>query len=321
MIVTRHLDEALEAARSSRGGEVTPLPQSSYGRDENALAAAFVDADGSVTLAGDHEDRFAIQSMSKAFVYAMALQECGLEAVGEVVDVEPSGESYDKISLESGTHRPDNPMINAGALVVHALLGGRSATSSQREEKILDVFSRLAGRRLGIDAGVFDAEFVTAHRNFAIAHMLASFDAMPDDPIDVVRGYLRQCAISVTVEDLATMAATLATGGVQPRTGERIFDEPVTRQVLSVMMTCGMYESAGDWVSEVGIPAKSGISGGILGAAPGRGGVAVYSPRLDPEGNSVRGQRLFQNISDSLGLHFVDSLWRVGRPAGGEAHH
>lgn len=303
----------LESARNADGGEIHPLPQTSYNPDPDALAVAYVDANGEVAEAGDSRKRYAIQSMSKAFVYAMALQECGFDVVERVVDVEPSGESYDKISFENGTHRPYNPMINAGAMVVHALLGGPEATSSQREEKILDCFSRLAGRTLSIDAGVFDAEFAEAHRNFAIAHMLRSFDALPDEPVDVVRGYLRQCAISVTTVDLAAMAATLATGGVQPMTGESIFSPEVTRQVLSVMMTCGMYESAGDWVSEVGVPAKSGISGGILGAVPDRGGVAVYSPRLDAEGNSVRGQKLFQRISDAFGLHFVDTMRRAAR--------
>lgn len=302
------LRTAVADLRGERSGEPTGLPQTSFDPDPDRLGVAVFTADGRGFSAGDADALFTIQSMSKAFTYGMALQEHGFAAVDRVVDVEPSGEGYGALSLEDSSHRPDNPMINAGAIVVHSLLGGTRATAQERDARVLDTFSRLAGRELAIDEGVFEAEMASSDRNLGIAHMLHSVGALEEEAHEAVRGYVRQCAVSVTVRDLAVMAATLADGGRQPVTGKRIFDPAVCRQVLSVMMTCGMYESAGDWVSEVGIPAKSGVSGGIIGAVPGRGGIAVHSPRLDEEGNSVRGQKLFEHLSDELGLHFVEAL-------------
>lgn len=307
-IMYGHLAAALDEVGDRDSGEVPPLPQTSFDPDDDRLGIAVATAGGELSAAGDSRALFTIQSLSKAFVYAMALEQDGIAAVARTVDNEPSGESYDVISVEDGTGRPDNPMINAGAMTVHALVCGAGSGADEREARILDTFSRLAGRDLSIDEAVFEAEHAGAHRNLAIAHMLRALDILPDEPTDVVRGYLRQCAVAVSAEDLAVMAATLATGGRQPVTGERIFSPAVVRHTLSVMMTCGMYDSAGDWVSEVGIPAKSGVSGGIIGAVPGRGGIATYSPRLDEHGTSARGQLLFERLSDELGLHFVDAL-------------
>lgn len=308
MSMQQHLVAALEAVRPDRSGHVSSLPQTSVDSDPDRLGVAIMTTDGRQYAAGDSAAAFAIQSMSKGVVYAMALQEHGFEVVAATVGVEPSGESYDTISVEDGTGRPDNPMINAGAMAVHALIGGRGCAVSEREERIVDVLSRLAGRQLNIDEHVVETEFAQAYRNLAIAHMLRAEGGLQEEPRGVVLGYLRQCAVSVTTEDLAAIGATFARGGRQPVTGESIFSRDVVRRTLSVMMSCGMYDSAGDWISEVGVPAKSGVSGGILGAVPGRGGIATYSPRLDAVGGSVRGQRLFGRLADELGLHFVDAL-------------
>jgi glutaminase len=180
-----------------------------------------------------------------------------------------------------------------------------------RTDRILDVLSAAAGRRLRIDEETFLAEYRTAHRNMAIAHMLRSVDQLPGEPQDVFRGYTRQCSVLVTCEDLAMMGATLASGGIQPLTGEQIFSPDAVRQTLAVLTTCGMYNNAGDWVTSVGLPAKSGVAGGILGVLPGAVGMATYSPRLDAHGTSVRGHLLFEKLSREHEMHFLDPRhWR-----------
>lgn len=303
-----HLDAIVEAAQDDDRGHVPPVPISVETGERQPFGIAVASTRGDLWCAGDTDITFPLQSISKAVVYAMVLEEHGFEAVEKAVDIEPSGESYDAISVEDGTGRPDNPMINAGAMTVHAMIGGPDADVKERDERIVEVFSKLAGHRLEIDEHVFEYEFGASHRNLAIAHMLRALEVLPDEPEDVVRGYLRQCAVSATTADLAMIGATLANAGTNPRTGERVFSPAVVRQALSVMMTCGMYDSAGDWVSEVGIPAKSGVSGGILGVVPGRGGICTFAPRLDEHGNSVRGQLAYERLSDELGLHFVDAL-------------
>lgn len=304
------LDLALSAVRDNADGQVPDLPQTSYDPDPGKLAVSLMTGDGRRFGAGDEDAVFSIQSMSKAFVYAIALETYGFRAVDARVDVEPSGERYDAITVDPDTGRPANPMINAGAMTVHSLLGGPDAAAAEREAIILDAFSRLAGRRLSVDEGVFEAEFATAHRNLAIAHLVKSAGGLEADPVEVVRGYTRQCAIAVTTRDLAAMAATLCAAGVQPQTGQQVFAPRVARLVLSVMMACGMYDSAGDWMADVGIPAKSGVSGGIIGVVPGRAGIATYSPRLDTVGTSIRGEMLFERLAEALGLHFVDAQHR-----------
>jgi len=274
--------------------------------DDDLLTIAMCAPDGTICAAGDADHVFPLQSVSKAFVYALVLEQHGIPAVLERVDVEPSGEAYDMLSLEEGSRRPDNPMINAGAMTIHSMVGPEGSDEATRTGLVLDGLSRLAGRRLGINEESAAAELAGAHRNMAIAHMLRSERILSDEPTEVVRGYLRQCWIEVTAEDLARMAGTLATGGVRPGTDERIVSPRVARHALSVMTTCGMYDSAGDWMSEVGIPAKSGVSGAIMGAVPGRAGLAAYSPRLDPHGTSVRAQAVLEKLVDRLGLHLLD---------------
>lgn len=301
-----YLAQTLDAERDDASGAVFAVPHALACADPDLFSVAVCAMDGDVYSAGDDEHEFTIQSVAKAFVYALALDEHGLDTVLERVDVEPSGEAYNVLSVEAESNRPRNPMINAGALTIHALIQGAGASSDQRVAVILDRLSAMAGRELTIDEQAAEDELVHADRNRAIAYMLRAEGVMADDAEDVVRGYTRQCSILLTVRDLAVMAATLANGGRQPVTGEQILQLEATRQALSVMMTCGMYDSAGDWMSEVGIPAKSGVAGSIMGAKPGRGGVAAYSPRLDRHGTSVRGEAVFERLSDELGLHLLD---------------
>ncbi|WP_068157250.1 glutaminase [Rhodococcus phenolicus] len=301
-----YLHEVVEACSGDNPGSTADYIPELAQADPDRVAVCLSTVDGVVYSAGDADAEFSIQSISKPFVYALALAEHGLDHVLARVGVEPSGEAFNELSLDSDSGRPLNPMINAGALTAHALVGPESATTDERVERVLRGLSAFAGRDLDVDESVFESELGTAYRNSAIANMLRSYSVIDGDPAETVRGYTRQCAITVTVRDLAVMAATLANGGVQPLTGQRVVPRPVVRQVLSVMMTCGMYDAAGDWMSTVGIPAKSGVSGGVLGALPGQVGIGAFSPRLDPHGSSVRGVRMCTRLSDDMGLHIMD---------------
>lgn len=279
--------------------------------DPDRLGVCLSTIDGVVYGAGDADVPFTIQSISKAFVYALVLAEHGLDEVLRKVGVEPSGEAFNELSLERGSGRPLNPMINAGALTTHALVGTLQDSPEQRFAKIRHGLSAFAGRDLSVNESVYRSEIAVAYRNRAIANMLRSYGIVESDPTDIVEGYTMQCSIDVTLSDLAMMGATLANGGVQPLTGEQVVPAHVVRHVLSVMMSCGMYDAAGDWMTTVGFPAKSGVSGGILGVLPGQVGIATFSPRLDEHGNSVRGIRLCNRLSRDMGMHIMDA----GEPA------
>ncbi|WP_106850054.1 glutaminase [Blastococcus sp. Marseille-P5729] len=298
-----YLAEALDAVRGRDDGEPADYISELANADTEKLAIAIATLDGRTYSAGDSDYPFTIQSISKPFTYSMAIKYRGLDDVLQRIGVEPSGEAFNELSLEEGSKRPRNPMINAGAIVAHAMLGD---TANERWEKVHDGFCRLAGHDLQVDQEVYEAEMESAHRNLAIGHMLRNYDILVSDPEEVVHGYIRQCAIQVTTTDLALMTATLANGGRQPQTGERVLSHEVVRQVLSVMTTCGMYDGTGEWIADVGIPAKSGVAGGIVGALPGQVGAATFSPRLDKQGNSVRGTLLFERLSHDMGMHMFE---------------
>lgn len=314
--VPDYLEEVVDACSSSTGGQPASYIPELAKVDPDRFGLAMATVDGSVYAVGDADVEFTIQSISKVFVYGLAVRERGLEAVFEKVDVEPSGDPFDELSLEEGTGRPLNPMINAGAITAHSLIGEDGISPEGRFEKIHRLLCDLAGRELSVDEGVWSSELETADRNLAIGHLLRSHGIITDTAEDVVSAYIRQCAVLVTARDLAVMAATLANAGVQPVTGKRIFSGEQVRHLLSVMLTCGMYDSAGDWVSSVGIPAKSGVGGGIIGALPGQVGVATFSPRLDPHGNSIRGIETFERLSADMGMHLME----VAPPARSVVH-
>lgn len=307
--LTAYLDELLERVRDDDAGEVHELPVLAEA-DPERTAVALVDVDGQVWQAGDAEHRFPIQSMSKAVVYGLAIDSVGMAEVLRHIDVEPSGDAFNRISLDDGSNRPANPMINAGALTAHSLVAGDDA--AHRFVRIRETLSRMCGRELEVDEDSYRQEIEDGHRNLGIAHLVKALSELPDEPHDVVDGYTRQCALGVSTVELARIGATLANDGVVPGTEERVLSSQAARHVLSVMLTCGMYDSAGDWVSSVGIPAKSGISGGIIGAVPGRCGIATYSPRLDDHGNSSRGIAAFEHLSTDLDLHVLRPRHRDG---------
>jgi glutaminase len=301
-----YLAEVLgEFASDTSGAPAGYIPELATA-DPERLGAAFAMVDGAVYGAGDVDIEFTIQSISKPFTYALALADRGFDTVLAKVGVEPSGEAFNELSLEGGSGRPLNPMINAGAITAHSLAGAEGMDAAERLDHVVSGLSAFAGRRLNIDESVCASEMEHAHRNLAIAHMLRSYNILTEDPATVVYGYTRQCSLLVTARDLAVMAATLANHGVNPLSGERVVPEPVVRQVLSVMSTCGMYDAAGDWATQVGIPAKSGVAGGLIGALPGQIGIATFSPRLDAHGNSVRGVSLFGRFSSDMGLHVME---------------
>ena len=251
---------------------------------------------------GDHDRPFALQSISKVFVYGLALADHGRDYVLKHVGVEPSGDAFNSIDFDERNNRPYNPMVNAGALVTTDLVRGKDP--AEKFERILDSLRTYAGNEsLAVDEDTFEAEMRTADRNRATAYLMRSNGMISGDVESILALYLRQCSVQVTCRDLAVMAATLANGGVNPITGERALPLHHVREVLSVMHTCGMYDAAGQWAFDVGVPAKSGVSGGIMALVPGKGGIGVYSPGLDAYGNSVRGIGVCREISERLGLH------------------
>jgi glutaminase len=271
--------------------------------DPAHFGIAIATIDGRVYEVGATRQRFTIQSISKPLVYGIALEDRGMDMVRRTVGVEPSGEAFNSISLEPGTGRPMNPMINAGAIATTSLVAGD--TREARLTRVLDAMSAYAGRPLDIDESVFESERTTGHRNRAIGHMLRNYDILTEDPDAALELYFRQCSVRVDCRDLALMAATLANGGVHPVTGAAAVAAPCVGPILSVMATCGVYDFTGEWVYRVGLPAKSGVGGGILAVLPGQVGIGVYSPPLDGRGNSVRGVRACEAISRDLGLHFL----------------
>lgn len=317
-MVSDYLKQTLKDLKDNTEGAVADYIPELAAADASLFSVAICTTDGHVYAEGlvgkdvDHE--FTIQSMSKPFAYALALEEHGLDAVAQYVGVEPSGEAFNELSLEGDTKRPMNPMINAGAITINQMINGEESSVEERVKKILDFFSQLAGRTLTIDNEVSDSEVETSDRNQSIAHMLRSYGMVNDAAHDAVESYINQCSVKVTVSDLAMMAATLANGGIQPRTGERVCGRDVARQVQAVMASAGMYNGAGKWMATVGIPAKSGVSGGIMGTLPGRLGIAAFSPKLNEKGNSVRAKKLFQVLSRDMGLHLMESETR-GRVA------
>lgn len=304
--VSDYLGEVHESLIDNRSGQVADYIPELAAADPDRFALGLVTTNGEYYGAGDVDAEFSIQSISKPFAYAASLASQGFEQVLAKVGVEPSGEAFNELSLEGGTHRPMNPMINAGALTAHFLLGP-DCSADERFARVHEFFSELAGHDLRIDDAVCRSELDSAHRNLSIAYMLRNYGIITGDPAAVVEGYTRQCALLVSVRDLAMMGATLANSGAHPVTGQQIVRSDVTRQVLSVMLGCGMYDAAGDWLTSVGIPAKSGVSGGLMGALPGQVGVATFSPRLDSHGNSVRGVRACERLSVDMGLHLMES--------------
>jgi glutaminase len=272
--------------------------------DAERFGIAVATVDGGLYSAGDVDSPFTIQSVSKAFVYCLALELMGRDKVLAQVGVEPSGDAFNAIVFDPGTNRPFNPMVNAGAITTVGLI--YEAAGDGAFQLILDRLSQAAGRPLSMDEAVYRSEAATGHRNRAIGHLLRNVGAL-QGPVDaIVDIYFRQCSILVTAADLARMGATLAHIGENPVSGRQVFDLMAVRNTLAVMFTCGMYDYSGNWAYNVGVPAKSGVGGGIVGVVNRQLGIGTFSPRLDAKGNSVRGLAAFADLADELGLHVFD---------------
>jgi glutaminase len=309
-VITEALAQVrLELCAETTGGTVADyIPQLSQA-DPDWFGLALASMDGHSYRVGDADVLFTIQSVSKPFVYGLALAELGPDELSRWVAAEPSGEAFNAISLQPGTGRPANPMINAGAIVTTGLVPAVDA--ADRFERIRALLSAFAGRELDVDEQVYESERATGDRNRALAYLMRSAGTLPGAVEPTIDTYFRQCAVRVSTADLAMMAATLANGGAHPVTAEQVVPEPVAVQVLAVMATCGMYDVAGDWLVRVGLPAKSGVSGGVIAVSPARFGVAAFSPPLDSAGSSVRAVAALRTLSRRFGMHVMHAAARA----------
>lgn len=306
---TTHVQETLQSVyekyKDVRDGEVASyIPELAKAKpDEFGISLATVD--GQVFSVGDWRQEFTIQSVCTPFAFLMALEEFGRDAVLEKVCVEPSGDAFNSIELEPRTMRPFNPMVNAGAIAVASMI-----KRSSRDEGVRAYVKKMqlaAGRTLNLDHAVLASETATGNRNRAIAYLMLNYGIIDAAVDHALHQYFSQCSLLVNCQDLAMMAATLANKGINPVSRERVFGLEYVKDVLAVMFTCGLYDYAGEWACRVGLPAKSGVGGGILAVVNRQLGIAVYSPRLDAKGNSVRGIAVCKDLALQLGLHAFES--------------
>ena len=261
---------------------------------------------GGLFTVGDATHEFSIQSVSKPFVFALVCQAIGHQAARAKLGANNTGLPFNSVmAIELNQNRAMNPMVNAGAIATTSLVPG--ATTDDKWQGIVDGLSAFAGRTLAVDDEVYRSEAGTNLRNEGIAHLLDSYGWLYFDPDEATDIYTRQCSIRVSATDLAVMGATLADGGVNPQTGARVIDEEHCAPVLAVMATSGLYERSGDWLFDVGLPGKSGVSGGMVTISPGKGGLGAFSPPLDAAGNSVRGTLATTYLSAELGLNLFAS--------------
>lgn len=272
----------------------------------NLFGLCLVEVGGTVFAAGEADYPFTIMSVAKPFVFALVCQELGAERIHELVGVNATGLAFNSVmAVELNPDGKTNPMVNSGALATTSLAPGGDTEAKWRF--IQDGLSRFAGRPLPLNEEVYASASATNHRNQAIARLLEGYDRLGFDTLATVDLYTRQSSLEVTAKDLAVMAATLADGGVNPLTGERIVDAAICPLTLAVMATAGLYETSGDWLYDIGLPGKSGVGGGIITVAPGKGGLGAFSPPLDGAGNSVRGQLAAMFLSERLGLNLFAS--------------
>lgn len=296
------LDEIYETYRDLNEGRVADYIPELAKADPSLFGICVVTCEGEIHTVGDWERAFTIQSVSKPFVYGIALEDCGREVVIERVGVEPTGDRFNSIiELDQSSKRPLNPMVNAGAIATSSIIRGDSP--SERFNRLLEAFSRYTGREMAADMSVFLSEKTTGHRNRAIAHLMLNFGMLRERVEETLDLYFQQCSLLVTAKDLATMAATLANRGVNPLTGREALRPDFIRDILSVMFTCGLYDFAGEFAYKVGLPAKSGVGGGMIAVSPGKAGIGVFSPLLDERGTPIRAVKVCEELSRRFGLH------------------
>ena len=268
--------------------------------DSNIYGIALVTSDGRVYTKGDVASEVSIQSISKVFTMAKVIEERGTGAIADNMGVDATGQVFNSIvAVEQYKGAEMNAMVNPGAITATSMVSGNS-----REEiwnKILGYYGDFAGRPLSVNQEVFKSESETNQRNQAIAMLMYAYGHIKDDPLRATDIYTEQCSVNVNAKDLATMAATLANGGVNPVTGKVVMKSENVPEVLAVMATAGLYDDSGQWLYKTGLPAKSGVGGGIIAVSPGKFGIAVISPPLDAAGNSVKAQKTIEAVSNALG--------------------
>ncbi len=305
-VVASLLTEVHERYRSLDEGAVADYIPALANADPSLFAISVFGVGGRGFSVGDAEYCFSLQSISKAFVFALVCESLGHEEAHRLLGVNATGLAFNSVmAIELNDERTMNPMVNAGAMATTSLVPG--ATIEDRWEFIREGLSRFAGRPLALDPEVYASESDTNLRNQGIAHLLESYGRLYADPDETTDLYTRQCSLLVNADDLAVMGATLGCGGVNPKTGQQVIEAFHCKHVLAVMATAGLYEHSGDWLFQVGLPGKSGVSGGIVTISPGKGGLGMFSPPLDEAGNSVRGQRATRYVSEKLGLNIFAS--------------
>lgn len=299
------LRELYDKYRPLRDGKVADYIPELAKADPDSFGISVVTKDGQVFSAGDVKQQFTIQSISKPFVFGLALEMHGRDHVLSKVGVEPTGEAFNAIVLDEASNRPFNPMVNSGAVATADLIEGKDFP--ERVSRLIGMFSKYCGRQVYVDNTVFMSERATGHRNRAIGHLMLNFGMVRDRIEESLELYFQQCSMMVNCHDLAVMGATLANGGLNPISGERAIEQRYVKYLLSIMLSCGMYDYAGEWAYRVGIPSKSGVAGGIVAVIPGVAGIGIYSPPLDAKGNSVRGIKVFEELSERFGLHAFET--------------
>lgn len=302
-IVTSFLDVVHDRLLGDTRGAVADYIPQLASADPDLFGIALCGLNGHVYESGDTGAAFTIQSASKPFVYSLALDDRGIDAVHDRVGAEPSGEAFNSVKLEAGTGRPPNPMVNAGAIVTTSLVHGD--TADERFARILARLGAFAGRDLSIDEAVLASEQDSGDRNRALAYLMRSAGSLTAPVAETLDTYFRQCSVLITARDLAVMGATLANGGVNPITRQRVTSAETCQHVMTIMATCGMYDYAGEWLLRAGLPAKSGVAGGLVASSPGEFGLGLFSPRLDASGASVRGVVAAQRLANRFGLHVL----------------
>lgn len=288
---------------SARGGKVaTYIPELAKVSPDNV--GICVRVQNEIICSGDATVKFTMQSISKPLVLILALMDWGTDKIFEKVGKEPTGDPFNSmIRLETyKKQKPYNPMINAGAISIAALIKGD--TVALRIQRVLEFIRKIAhNENIDIDQSVFLSEKETGHRNRSIAHFLKAIENVEIDPDEALDVYFSQCAIQITCSDLANIAMVLAMDGKSYESGEQLFPKAYSKIAKAYMLTCGMYDGSGEFAINVGIPAKSGVGGGILGVVPGKMGIGVYGPALDEKGNSVAGVTMLKALSKQYNLH------------------
>jgi len=305
-VVQQLVNEAHQRFAAVEEGEVADYIPALAAANPDHFGLCIAATDGQLVEAGESTQPFSIQSLSKPFLFALICEAIGEDEARQKLGVNSTGLPFNSVlAVERSGEGLSNPMVNAGAIAATSLARGDCAAT--KWAFIEAGFSRFAGRPLTIDATVYASERATNQGNVGIATLLSAQERLWFDPDLSTDLYTRQCALSVTTRDLALMAATLANGGRQPLSGIQVVDPVICQHVLAVMVTAGLYETSGDWLYNTGLPGKSGVSGGMITVAPGKGGLATYSPPLDAAGNSVRGQLTAQYLSERLGLNLFAS--------------